>query len=210
MHPRVARLLRRFFFFGTVLSCTVLVQADTDSEVDPSPESFTPAIPLLVESLPNAYQVSPTFYRGAQPEDEGFEELKTRGIKTVLSLRSFRGEGKKVRQAGMDYERLAVKPWHVEDKEIRRFLEIVTDEAKQPVFVHCKRGADRTGLFVAIYRTVVQGWDKQKAKDEMTKGPFGYASVWKGLKDELDELNVGYWQSEFGIVVAPVPAASDD
>ena len=36
-------------------------------------------------NIPNFYQVDPALYRGGQPAQEGFEELKSLGIKKNLS-----------------------------------------------------------------------------------------------------------------------------
>ena len=71
-----------------------------------------------------------------------------------------------------------------------KFLKTVTDENVQPVFVHCKHGADRTGTMVAIYRIVVEGWSKEDAIKEMRQGGFGYHEVWKMLPEFIRELNV--------------------
>jgi protein tyrosine phosphatase (PTP) superfamily phosphohydrolase (DUF442 family) len=49
---------------------------------------------------------------------------------------------------------------------VKRFFEIVDDEASGPVFLHCRRGADRTGTLVAMYRIARQGWSVQAAYDE--------------------------------------------
>jgi tyrosine-protein phosphatase SIW14 len=49
---------------------------------------------------------------------------------------------------------------------VARFLDIVDEPAHGPVFVHCKRGADRTGAFVGLYRIVRQGWGLDRAYDE--------------------------------------------
>ena len=77
------------------------------------------------------------------------------------------------------------------------FLEIVTDPEKRPVFVHCMHGADRTGTMVAVYRIVVEGWDKEKAIDEMRNGPFGFHEIWTGLPEFLKELDIEGLQKEF-------------
>ncbi|MNP11586.1 hypothetical protein D3C76_1037810 [compost metagenome] len=39
--------------------------------------------------------------------------------------------------------------------------------------MHCKHGRDRTGLFAAMYRTVIEGWSKEDALKEMREGGFG-------------------------------------
>lgn len=159
-----------------------------------TPQITTP--PVDHELLPNAYQVSPVLYRGAQPKKGGFPVLKDMGIKTVVSLRSFHGEGDRVREAGMEYIRFTVKPWHVEDKEVRGFLKILRDPEKTPVFLHCKRGADRTGLFVALYRVSEQGWSKADARQEMVAEPYGYHRIWAGLLDYLDEFEPAAFAAE--------------
>jgi protein tyrosine/serine phosphatase len=85
---------------------------------------------------------------------------------------------------------MTMKTWHAEDKEVVRFLRIVTDERRQPVFVHCQRGADRTGTMCAIYRIFAQGWTKEQAIAEMTKGGFGFYKGWQNLIDYIRELDV--------------------
>jgi protein tyrosine/serine phosphatase len=40
------------------------------------------------------------------------------------------------------------------------------DPADGPVFVHCRRGADRTGTVIACYRIAHDGWQNLKALDE--------------------------------------------
>ena len=62
-----------------------------------------------------------------------------------------------------------------------RFLRVVTDPPRQPLFVHCHHGADRTGLMTAVYRVVVQSWSKDEAIREMTEGGYGYHPLWTGL-----------------------------
>ena len=83
-----------------------------------------------------------------------------------------------------------MKTWHAEDEEVVRFLKIVTDGERTPAFVHCQRGADRTGTMCAIYRVAVQGWSKDEAIEEMTKGGFGFYSGWKNLIEYIRELDI--------------------
>ncbi|MHC4186601.1 MAG: dual specificity protein phosphatase family protein [Planctomycetota bacterium] len=145
---------------------------------------------IELPGLENFHKVSEDLYRGAQPSREGFGLLKKLGIKTIVNLRSFHTDRNKMAGRDFVYEHIYMKSWHPEDKEIVRFLEIVTDKSKQPVFVHCQHGADRTGTMCAVYRIFIQGWDKEQAIDEMTKGGFGFHSVWWNLKHYLQELDV--------------------
>lgn len=151
-----------------------------------------PAWAVRVEKtgLPNFHKVSDTLYRGAQPDIEGFRQLKALGIKTVVNLRSFHSDRDEMNGLRFGYEHIWFKAWHAEDKEIVRFLKIVTNTNNTPVFVHCQHGADRTGTMCAIYRIAVQGWTKDAAIQEMTDGGYGYHVVWKNLIEYLRQLDV--------------------
>ncbi len=143
-----------------------------------------------LEGLPNFYKVSDTLYRGAQPDDAGFTELKKLGVKTVVNLRSLHSDRSECAKSGLDYVKISAQAWEAEEDEVVEFLEILSDSAWHPVFVHCQHGADRTGLMVAVYRIVVQGWSKDEAIREMTDGGFGYHSIWKGLIEYIRNLDV--------------------
>ncbi|MHC4689665.1 MAG: fused DSP-PTPase phosphatase/NAD kinase-like protein, partial [Planctomycetota bacterium] len=100
---------------------------------------------IELPGLENFHKVSKDLYRGAQPSREGFAELKNLGIKTIVNLRSFHSDRDQMAGRDFIYEHIFMKAWHPEDKEIIRFLDIVTNETNLPVFVHCQHGADRTG-----------------------------------------------------------------
>jgi protein tyrosine phosphatase (PTP) superfamily phosphohydrolase (DUF442 family) len=168
------------------------VQAETTRE-----EKW--AVWLELPGLPNFHKVSDDLYRGAQPTAEGMRQLKVLGIKTVVNLRSFHSDRKEIGSTGLGYEHIYMKAWHPEDKEVVRFLQIVTDEARTPVFVHCQHGADRTGTMCAIYRIAVQGWSKQEAVDEMTKGGFGFHGIWANLLDYLRDLDIDEMKRRAGL-----------
>jgi tyrosine-protein phosphatase SIW14 len=123
-------------------------------------------------SLPNFHKVDDKVYRGAQPSDEGFRDLAARGIKTVIDLRqigehSQADEQKIVTDLGMHYVSIPMKGLS-EPKEnlVAAVQKIFNDPDQGPVFVHCKRGADRTGLVVAVYRIAHDSWDNKKALSE--------------------------------------------
>ena len=52
-------------------------------------------------------------------------------------------------------------------------------QPKQPVYLHCKVGRDRTGTFAAIYRIEVDGWTNEEAMEELQA--FGYHDYYKDL-----------------------------
>ena len=51
------------------------------------------------------------------------------------------------------------------DKKISTLLTLL-DDPTGPVFVHCRRGADRTGTVIACYRVKHDGWTNRKALHE--------------------------------------------
>jgi hypothetical protein len=42
----------------------------------------------------------------------------------------------------------------------------------------------------AIYRIAVQGWSREEAVEEMTKGGFGFHSIWQNLPDYINKVNI--------------------
>ena len=149
--------------------------------------------------LPNLYQVSPVLYRSAQPGIDGLNILNQHlaqqyglpvEIKTVVSLRNNQGDDALVVPTGVRYEQIRFNTWNTKDEDVISFLKIVRNPANQPVLLHCKHGADRTGMMVAIYRIVEQGWSKEAAIAEMTSGGFGYHPIWSNLVRYIQRMDV--------------------
>ncbi len=129
-----------------------------------------------VPGISNFHQVDEHVYRGAQPHGEGFVGLAKIGIKTVIDLRGEISEQAVVEKAGMHYVRL---PWSgfkaPADSQIATVLSLLNDNSSWPVFVHCKRGADRTGTAIACYRIAHDHWTNQQALEEAKT--FGLSSM---------------------------------
>lgn len=68
------------------------------------------------------------------------------------------------------------------DDPYLRFLQVASDPANQPVLVHCAAGVQRTGGAVALYRTVVENWDFDRAVEEMISRGNG------GRRDQVAQL----------------------
>lgn len=159
--------------------------------------SYTTALSIPQEGCPNLYKVSEALYRGAQPEEECFPYLQQMGIRTVVDLRTFHSDEKEMEGTNLNYVSIPMAPWNPKVEHVRKFLSVVTDPAQQPVYLHCKHGADRTGTLVAAYRMIVQGWSKERAIAEMTEGPFGFHEFWSGLPKFLNKINIEILQMEF-------------
>jgi len=124
-----------------------------------------------VQGIKNFYQVDSHVYRGAQPSNEGLQYLAKLGVKTVIDLREAdrrsKAEKSVVTAAGMKYVNVPMTGLKAPtEAETSRILAILEDETAGPVFVHCKRGADRTGAVIAAYRIDHEGWDSTRALSE--------------------------------------------
>lgn len=149
------------------------------------------ATPVDKPGLRNFYKVSDRLYRGAQPEEAGIRQLEQMGIKTVISLELFHSDRSMIEAADsrMAYEHIYMQTWRPNEKDVIRFLKLVNDSARTPVYVHCYHGSDRTGTMCAVYRIVMQGWTKEEAIREMREGGYGFHSIWKNLIEFIHELD---------------------
>ena len=68
-----------------------------------------------------------------------------------------------------------------------------------PVLVHCRHGADRTGLIIAIYRILYQNWTVDEAKDELINGGFGFHESFENIPQELDKIDFGSLRTQLGL-----------
>ena len=130
--------------------------------------------------LINVGRVVNGIFRGAQPKPEGYATLKAMGVRTVVNLRTRHGGRKAVEAAGMRYVEIPMSFWkNVDPAAVRKALSVMTDPANQPVFVHCSRGADRTGVVAAVYRMEVDGWSEAEAEMEA----FGFHEFLSQFKE---------------------------
>ncbi len=172
----------------TVVLLLILVICRAGSASTNRPSNW--AAPIELEGVPNLHKVSDILYRSAPPTAEGMKNLKTMGIKTIVNLRSFHSDRDEIGNIKFEYEHIYMKAWHPEEKEIIRFLKIITNTNRTPVLVHCLHGADRTGTMCAVYRIVNQDWTKKAAINEMTEGGFNFHKIWKNLPKWIKELDI--------------------
>jgi tyrosine-protein phosphatase SIW14 len=137
--------------------------------------TFALALPVFAGTstpgIENFHQVNSHVFRGAQPSEEGFRYLANLGVKTVVDLRESdtrsRTEEQQVTAAGMKYINVPMTGLTPPTQaEIASILAILENDSEGAVFVHCKRGADRTGAVIASYRIDHDGWDNTRALSE--------------------------------------------
>jgi protein tyrosine/serine phosphatase len=192
------RLLSLAILIGTAVSALAGIEA---TNIQSRPENW--AVPLTRPSLVNFYQLTTNFYRGAQPSTKGMAELKAMGIKTVVNLRHFHSDTDELKGTDLKGARLHMNPWHTEEEDVIRFLKIAADTNNLPIFVHCQRGADRTGLMCAMYRITLCNWTKDQAIRELKQGGFGFNPAWKNIIRYIEKADVKKIKEKAGIVSKP-------
>ncbi len=133
--------------------------------------SILTAASLAPDGVGNFHKVDDHVYRGAQPTTQGFENLAKLGIKIVVDLREpgdrSHGEERVVTGDGMRYVPVPMKGMHAPPgASVAQVLNLLEDSSAGPVFVHCRRGADRTGSVIACYRIEHDHWQNDKALAE--------------------------------------------
>jgi protein tyrosine/serine phosphatase len=191
--------IRLGVFFGLLAAALPVVAADATKEPAATKRPANWAVKLDRPGLPNLFKINANLYRGAQPTAEGVKELKKFGVKTIISLRSGHTDVDLLGDSKIAFEHIPMTTWHPDEKEAIRFLQIVGDKARQPVFVHCQHGSDRTGTMCALYRIVFDGWTKQQAIDEMTKGGYGFHTIWTNLPRFIEKLDVKKVKAKAGL-----------
>jgi len=124
-----------------------------------------------VPGINNFHVVNEHIYRGAQPSPQGFHNLAKLGVKTIVDLREGTsreaGESGVVTNEGMRYFHVPMAVTGAPTEEqVYSVLHFLNDDANWPVFIHCRRGADRTGTVLACYRIAHDGWPNELALSE--------------------------------------------
>jgi uncharacterized protein (TIGR01244 family) len=142
------------------------------------------------KELPNFHRVNERLYRGGQPRRGGMDRLAQLGIKTVIDLR---GDGKRAddeaaeaRAAGLRYFNIPLSNFgRPADAQVKQILSIINTLENQPVFIHCRRGSDRTGMIIAVFRISSDGWTSERALEEARRHGMGWWAF--AMKDYVND-----------------------
>ena len=119
------------------------------------------AIQLSFNGKPNNYaRIDDSVLRSAQPQKEDFKWLREQGVTDVFNFRTMHVSGvdfdekTEVERLGMRYHNIPSHTKYPKEENIDRFLKEI-DEIKSnggKAHIHCKAGADRTGMYAFIYK----------------------------------------------------------
>ena len=155
----INRFLTGFFLF-TLFSCVALADV----------------------SYPGRFaQIDDFLYRGARPTYANLETLKNVYlVKTIVTLddnvEAVEQERQWAKELGMNFVSIPLNGFsRPSDHDVNLILShLILSSKTNRVYLHCKHGKDRTGVLSALYRVFYQGWDKERAYDEMMDMGFAW------------------------------------
>ncbi len=138
-------------------------------------------------------------YRSAQMDAASLERtVREHGIKTIINLRGcpageswYRDETNTARELGVQHYDFGLSASReVRDDEMDQILATIRT-APKPVLIHCKSGADRTGLVSALYLYGVEGHPARSA-DRQLNPFYGHLPFlfWRGSA----AMDRSYWR----------------
>ena len=165
-----------------LLATSVLGQAPASSTAAPPVPRSAFGEKIRLDGLANGGRINEYLYRGAQPRTGGLQELKNLGVTTIVDLRGEDParrdwERQQAESLGIRFVNIPVSGWvPPSNEQVAQFLSLFQNNPREKIFVHCRFGDDRTGVFVATYRMAYDGWTAQQALDEMYY--FGFNGIW--------------------------------
>ena len=130
-----------------------------------------------VDGVPNFGQIVDGIYRGGQPTEQGFRTLSDMEFKTVLNLRTHNDIDTEFCDLyGIIRHNYPLNVFeNIKIEEFDEVLDII-NKSEKPLFLHCLKGQDRTGVISACYRVTCCGWTLNEAIEEMEA--YGHNNIW--------------------------------
>jgi protein tyrosine phosphatase (PTP) superfamily phosphohydrolase (DUF442 family) len=159
----------------------------------------------------NAHVVLPDrVYRSAQPSASDLErQVRDHGIRTVVNLRGcsfplpwYMEESRATAALDIAQEDVCFSAGRLPSpSELRRFVEVL-DHAEYPLLLHCRRGADRTGMAAAIVLLLQTDQSFSEARRQLG---LRYGHLALGNPVCLDRFLAFYaaWLGEHGLDHSP-------
>lgn len=115
------------------------------------------------KGMPNNYaKVDKYVSRSAQPQKDDFVWLKEQGVTDIINFRTMFiedvdfSEEAEVKNVGMTYHNIPSQTKKPTEENITNFLKIIENIKTKggKAHIHCKAGADRTGMYAFIYKAL--------------------------------------------------------
>ena len=134
--------------------------------------------PITFKGQPENYaKISNALSRSAQPQKDDFIWLKEQGVTDIINFRTMFVSGVDydektlVESLGMKYHNIPSVTKEPKEGNILEFLKMVESVKEQggKTHIHCMAGADRTGMYSYIYKTLNKIGSQSENQAEMLK-----------------------------------------
>lgn len=136
-------------FFGIAVSLVFLVILQSGC----AQQGGGPAKVTDVSGVKNLSRDGRVYVAGT-PTAEGLDQLKQRGVKTVIDLRMPQEvkpeEVQAAKDRGMTYVSIPMQSDKLTDEQMNTFMDAMRQTGDEPVLVHCA-GASRAGAMYGLY-----------------------------------------------------------
>ena len=173
-------------YFSVIIVLLIIICSCSKQPIE-RPEKWAKKIPT--ENLQNLFMVTDSVYRSEQPDEKSFKDLFKLGISSILNLRTTDTDVEVVKDKKFNLYLVEMRAEYIEEDKVIQALKIIKT-APKPILIHCKHGSDRTGLIMAMYRIVFQGWDKQSAIEEMKDGEFGFHFIYFNITNFINNADI--------------------
>lgn len=178
---RAGALLLSLFLSVLLQSAALADNTDIELPAAPAPQHMAEEEEnslrhLVAGKIANFDIVSKGLWRGAAPSHQGLESLAQGGVKTIVDLRlnglGTAEEEARAKSLGLKYVHIPLGYKGPDFIKVAQFLAVVNNPTNQPVFVHCRYGADRTGTLIGCFRILHDHWSFSQAYREMRNHHF--------------------------------------
>lgn len=147
-------------------------------------EQLPAAEPEEHADLHNVFELSENIVSGSEPHGEAaFEILRSKGIRTILSVDGKVPDAAMAAEYGMNYVHVPIQYKGVTDVEVAEIAKTFREQ-EGPFYVHCFHGKHRGPAAAAIGRLVLDGISRETAMAEMRQW-CGTADSYEGLYDTI-------------------------
>lgn len=139
----------------------------------------------------NAAEIAPGVFRSNQPDARRLARMRAQGLRAVLYLRGtdgsapYRAERQACATLGLQFHSFNMSAHRLPPGDRLLALIDLFRRIERPFLLHCRAGADRTGLASAVYLLAIEGRSVAEAK-AMLSLRFGHWS-WSstGVLDQM-------------------------